>query len=745
MKICSATTPPVAVAYRNLSIDEPMSECLHCQGRLEPGARYCPHCGKAAPNDVADPYIGHIVSQRYRIESRIAKGGMGEVYKARHLEMNQAVAVKILHRRFAEDDTVAQRFLNEARSACKVRHPMAVSIYDFGRLGDGSLFLTMEYVNGLTLSEFILRNGPLEPVPAMRIAMQLCEVLASAHAEQVIHRDVKPDNIMVFEGAGSRMSIKVLDFGIAKMLDDDHSRIMTQAGTAFGTPEYMSPEQASGARVDMRADIYATGLVLYTMLAGDPPFTGSNKLGLLQRHITEKPAPIQQRSKHNVPDALAGIIHRALSKNPADRPQTMEAFLSELDDIMHGIQGHALAGTAASQGGSSAQRVAQATGSSAAPRASANRASVRDDQAPGKTRGPRPSSAEPQLGLALDGESFSMGDSPQLDDGFSLGGHDEDNFDIGLEKTARTRAKSAPRAAGPPERPHNAPAVADSGAQKAERSGPVNLSSTSKDEKTKKKRGKAPTTTNTGAFRLDNVIQHTSGHQILPGGDEEDERPFGGAFDEDNPYHSPPRMSRSPGLLIFASVLGLAVIFGVAAFAWRMVTVAESGGDIEMPFASLFETQEASGEEASGEATAEASAGSGAGAEPGGSTITADTTTAADSADAGATTAAPADAGTTRPAAGAATAPAAPAARPAVVLGQDAGTTAPTPPTPPRPVVEPAPERPAANTQPARPEADTTPSRPAADTPPARPSRPAAETTPARPSRPARTTPPDEI
>ena len=720
-----------------------MSECLHCQGRLEPGARYCPHCGKAAPNDVADPYIGHIVSQRYRIESRIAKGGMGEVYKARHLEMNQAVAVKILHRRFAEDDIVAQRFLNEARSACKVRHPMAVSIYDFGRLSDGSLFLTMEYVNGLTLSEFILRNGPLEPVPAIRIAMQLCEVLASAHAEQVIHRDVKPDNIMIFEGAGGRMSIKVLDFGIAKMLDDDQSRSMTQAGTAFGTPEYMSPEQASGARVDIRTDIYATGLVMYAMLAGDPPFTGSNKLGLLQRHITEKPAPIQQRSKHSVPDALAGIVHRALSKNPADRPQSMEAFLSELDDIMHGIQGRALAGTVTSQGGSSAQRGPQTTGSSSAPRTSGSRASVRDDQPQGKSRGSRGPLAEPQLGLALDGDNFTMGDSPQLDDGFSLGGNDDDKFDIGVDKGSRSRAKNATRATSPGERASTQQPVADSGAQKAERSGPVNLSSASKDEKTKNKRSKAPTTTATDAFRLDAVIAHTSGQHVLPDGEQEDETEFGGAFDEDNPYHAPPRMSRSPGLLIFASVLGLAVIFGVAAFAWKMVTVAESGGEIEMPFASLFETQEASGEEASGEeasgeATSEASAGSGAGAESDASTDTTEATTATDSADAGATAGTPADAGPARPASDAGTAPSAPAARPAVVLGQDAGTNAPTQPAPTqpaptRPTVEPAPERPPANTQPARPAADTTPSRPAAD--------PA----PTRPSRPARTTPPDEI
>jgi serine/threonine protein kinase len=715
-----------------------MLQCLHCRGRLEPGARYCPHCGKAVPNDVADPYIGHIVSQRYRIESRIAKGGMGEVYKARHLEMNQAVAVKILHRRFAEDDTVAQRFLNEARSACKVRHPMAVSIYDFGRLDDGSLFLTMEYVNGLTLSEFILRNGPLEPMPAIRIAMQLCEVLASAHAEQVIHRDVKPDNIMVFEGAGGRMSIKVLDFGIAKMLDDDHSRSMTQAGTAFGTPEYMSPEQASGARVDIRTDIYATGLVIYTMLAGDPPFVGSNKLGLLQRHITEKPVPIQQRSKHNVPDTLAGIIHRALSKNPADRPQTMEAFLSELDEIMHGIQGRSTPGTAASQGGSTAQRSANPTAAASASKASGGRASVRDEGASGKARGSRSASSEPQLGLALDGDGFSMGDNARVDDGFSLGGHDDDNFDIGVEKALRPRGKGTSKTTKPTETSRNEPVVSDTGAQKPSRSGAVNLSSAGKDEKSKKKRGKASTTT-TDAFRLDDVIRHTSGHQALPGVDDDD-GDFDGAFDEDNPYHSPPRLSRSPGLLIFASVLGLAVIFGVAAFAWKMVSVAESGGDIEMPFASLFADDEASGEEASGEATAEASAGSGVGEGTDAGANAADATNNADDADAGTTAAAPADAGTTRPAADAATTPAAPAARPAVVLGQDAGTAAPS-----RPAANSAPARPAANTQPARPAADTTPSRPAADTAPARPSRPAADTTPARPSRPARTTPPDEI
>ena len=309
--------------------------CPVCRTRIVNGARFCPHCGSKAADVKHDRLIGTTVARRYRIMKSIASGGMGQVYLGVHAELGQRVAVKVLHRRFADDEQVVARFLNEARYHCKVSHPYAVAFYDYGRLKDGTLYMVMEYVDGVSLKKFLKQNISLSGDQAIRIAQQVCEALAQAHSQKIVHRDVKPDNIMIVEGAGRRLSVKVLDFGIAKLLDDD-ANSLTQAGTTYGTPEYMSPEQASGKKLDQRTDIYAVGMLIYAMLAGHPPFYGKNSLALLRQQIQEPPPPLAQNTKSPISNDFITLVHRAIAKDPNERPQTMEKFLEYLELVETG-------------------------------------------------------------------------------------------------------------------------------------------------------------------------------------------------------------------------------------------------------------------------------------------------------------------------------------------------------------------------------------------------------------------------
>ena len=309
--------------------------CSKCHERVEDGAQSCPSCGEPTPIDAssADTRIQQKVMQHFVIRERIARGGMGEVYIAEHEEFHHRIAIKFLHRRFADDEELAERFLQEARAACRVRHNYAVAINDIGRLTDGTLYIAMEYVDGVSLGRFMRRHGkPMASHHVVRIAQQACEVLAEAHRHQIIHRDIKPDNIMLVESSTGRPSIKVLDFGIAKILNDERPGL-TQTGVMFGTPEYMSPEQASGGEIGTKTDIYSLGLVLYFMLVGHPPFEGQNKLQLIQRQIKESPPAVERASPAKIPPELAALVNEMLAKDPSRRPGAMTDVLQRLDAI----------------------------------------------------------------------------------------------------------------------------------------------------------------------------------------------------------------------------------------------------------------------------------------------------------------------------------------------------------------------------------------------------------------------------
>lgn len=263
--------------------------------------------------------IPQIIAGRFRIEREIGKGGMGTVYRASHLGLARRVAVKVLKKDIASNPEVAERFMREARTMARLRHPGAAMIFDAGRLADGRPFIVMEYVEGETLAETLAREGTLTPEYAVRIASEICDVLAEAHNLGIVHRDLKPSNIML-NGRG----VCVLDFGIAKVLattaDATKTHATTESGLVIGTPRYMSPEQCMGQPVGPASDLYSVGVLLYEMLAGRPPFVDQLASAVLVKQATAIP-PALLALRPDAPRALVMATHTLLAKNPLHRPK----------------------------------------------------------------------------------------------------------------------------------------------------------------------------------------------------------------------------------------------------------------------------------------------------------------------------------------------------------------------------------------------------------------------------------------
>lgn len=264
--------------------------------------------------------VPQFIAGRFRIEREIGTGGMGTVYLATHLGLERPVAVKIIRREFAGDADVADRFLREARTMAKLRHPNAAMIFDAGNLPDGRHFIVMEFVEGETLSQALAREGRFSATRAVDIATQICDVLEEAHRLGIVHRDLKPSNILL-----GKRGVCVLDFGVAKVLassaESTHTHASTGSGQIVGTPRYMSPEQCLGQRVGARSDLYSLGILLYEMLAGRPPFVDPLQSALLVKQATA-PAPPLPRLRQDIPRPLALAVHTLLAKRPEDRPRT---------------------------------------------------------------------------------------------------------------------------------------------------------------------------------------------------------------------------------------------------------------------------------------------------------------------------------------------------------------------------------------------------------------------------------------
>ena len=269
---------------------------------------------------------GTLFASRYRVTRKLGGGGMADVYLAEDQELGRRVAVKILHERYANDDQFVERFRREATHAAGLSHPNIVSIFDRGE-ADGSYFIVMEYVEGRTLKELIRGRGPC-PIPvAIAYTRQILSGLRYAHRNGVIHRDIKPHNVIV----DSEGVVKVADFGIARAGVSQ----MTEEGAIIGTAQYLSPEQARGAPVDQTSDLYSTGIVLYELLTAEVPFSGDTPVEIAMKHLSEVPEP-PSALRAEVPDDLDNVVLRALSKEPADRYQSAAAMDADLETVAHG-------------------------------------------------------------------------------------------------------------------------------------------------------------------------------------------------------------------------------------------------------------------------------------------------------------------------------------------------------------------------------------------------------------------------
>jgi serine/threonine-protein kinase len=305
--------------------------CKECQREYPASAQVCPQHGKTL--EEVDPMLGRIVARKYRLVRRVGKGGMGSVYEARHVHTDQRVAVKVLAKHLSKDLKLVARFRREAMATSRLRHPNCVQVHDFGEDDDGTFFIAMEFVDGTGIGDELRRSGPMPPERVARIGMQLLGALEAAHEAGILHRDLKPQNIMLTQKVGRPDFVKVVDFGIAKFIENspEDQAALTLPGTIFGTPEYMSPEQARGETLDARSDLYSAAVVLWHMLLGRSPFRGNTVRETLMKVFRETPpSPSSERPRAGIPPGMEQALRRSLEKEPDGRYADATGFRKEL-------------------------------------------------------------------------------------------------------------------------------------------------------------------------------------------------------------------------------------------------------------------------------------------------------------------------------------------------------------------------------------------------------------------------------
>ncbi|HXL80185.1 MAG TPA: serine/threonine-protein kinase [Pyrinomonadaceae bacterium] len=317
-----------------------MLQCPTCGRRYSSDLEICPEDQSSLQADTTnaeppptDPMLGQTLDDKYRLDAQLGVGGMGTVYRARHLLIDRPVAVKVLNPRFVEDEAARTRFQREARAAGRLQHTNAVTVTDYGQTEDGYVYIVMELLEGRTLRDILAKEAPLEAARSVSLMLQVSDAVAAAHEAGIIHRDLKPANIFIVQRAEVPSLVKVLDFGIAKLaaesLEEDEVKALTQVGAMIGTPRYMSPEQCDGAELTPAADVYSLGVILYEMLTGTVPFSGSTPLAIAMKHTSELPRRPREFVA-SIPAALEDVVLHALEKRPQDRPANAAEFRREL-------------------------------------------------------------------------------------------------------------------------------------------------------------------------------------------------------------------------------------------------------------------------------------------------------------------------------------------------------------------------------------------------------------------------------
>jgi serine/threonine protein kinase len=316
--------------------------CLRCKTPIDSQLDQCPACGERVTM-FQRTYSTRLLDGKYQIIDRLGVGGMGEIFKVRHIHLNELRVIKIMRPNVAADDQGMQRFLQEARTSTMIKHRNLAMLYDFAQLEDGSYYMVWEFIDGTNIQKWIAQNGPIPPRLTIEIAIQTLNGLEHLHSMGLIHRDISPENIMLSQDHNGKLLVKVIDFGIAKQLGEgEGNQGLTQTGMFLGKLKYASPEQAGflkeGERLDPRSDLYSFGIVMYEMLAGRAPFQATNPHGYILKHVTEKPAPIiQTNPEAKVPAQLESIIMRALEKNRDTRYATAGEFARALEAIRNTI------------------------------------------------------------------------------------------------------------------------------------------------------------------------------------------------------------------------------------------------------------------------------------------------------------------------------------------------------------------------------------------------------------------------